>query len=465
MSLSCSSRTLSGSGIDPRALQRYRAACRSLRLWLRLTERHGSVVVALTGGGTVVAERHYPEGDGRDPTSGAQFYYHCHRDGGEHGHLHLFVPAAPGAELTHLIGISLDARGLPIGLFTLNRWVAADAWLPAAETLPLLERFAFPVPDGLSAGASAPEPRRLDPHLGRWLTHFLVFYRPVIAALLQERDACLERHAQAGEREAALEDRRLEIPSSRSIDWSADLAALQAEIQGQIQAVRRRRRPRLSVIIPVLNEAQAVRQCGASWKALEASGAEVLLVDGGSNDDTVALLQQAGLRVVAAPRGRGRQLRTGAARARGEILLFLHADTRLPANGLELVHQGLQGPRCWGRFDVHIDSERRLLAVVAWAINLRSRLSGIATGDQALFMTREAYGQVGGFADQPLMEDIDLSARLKRLGPPVCLRSPVLTSGRRWERHGVWRTILLMWGLRLAYWLGVPATVLVRLYR
>ncbi len=378
--------------------------------------------------------------------------------------------------------------------------MSADAWLPAAETIPLLERFTFPVPgrrgsrgiplagatesagtagSGSSGGeAAAPAtadvcgapfqeqaPSQPDPLLGRWLTHFLIVYREEIQALLHERDACLERHAPAGDREAALEDCGLEIPSSRPIDWSADLAAIQATIQGQIQAERRRRQPRLSVIIPVLNEAEAVRRFSPRWQALQASGAEVLLVDGGSSDDTVDRLEQAGLRVITAPRGRGGQLRCGAEGATGKILLFLHADTRLPDGALELVRQGLRGPRCWGRFDVRIDSERRLLAVVSRAINLRSRLSGIATGDQALFMTREAYRAAGGFVDQPLMEDIALSVRLKRLGPPVCLRPPVLTSGRRWERHGVWRTILLMWGLRLAYWLGVPATTLVRLYR
>lgn len=430
------------------------------------------MVAALTGDGVIQAERHYPAGDCRDPESGAQFYYHCHREGGEHGHLHLFLPVTPGAELTHLIGISLDARGLPIGLFTLNRWVAEDAWLPAAETSPLLEKFTFPVPDRrgswatpLAGTAESAAPGQPDPLLGRWLTHFLCVYREEIAALLQERDACLERHAPPGDREAALEDRGLEIPSSRPIDWSADLVAIQAEIQGQIQAERWRRQPCVSVIIPVLNEAEAVRRFSPSWQALQASGTEVLLVDGGSTDDTVDRLEQAGLRVIAAPRGRGSQLRRGAEQATAEILLFLHADTRLPDGALELVRQGLRGPRCWGRFDVRIDSGRRLLAVVSRAINLRSRLSGIATGDQALFMTRAAYGRAGGFADQPLMEDIALSARLRRLSPPVCLRPPVLTSGRRWERHGVWRTIVLMWGLRFAYWLGVPATTLVRLYR
>ncbi len=222
--------------------------------------------------------------------------------------------------------------------------------------------------------------------------------------------------------------------------------------------------PRLSVIIPVLDEAELLGRRGAGWKALEAGGAEVLVVDGGSRDGSRELIERAGLQLVCAPRGRGRQLRAGAERARGEILVFLHADTELPPGGLELVREGLDGRRCWGRFDVRISGRSRLLPVVAGAMNLRSRLSGIATGDQAMFMTRRAYRLAGGFTDQPLMEDIDLSHRLRRLGRPLCLRPPVLTSGRRWERHGLWRTIGRMWALRLAYRLGVPPALLVRFY-
>jgi rSAM/selenodomain-associated transferase 2 len=224
------------------------------------------------------------------------------------------------------------------------------------------------------------------------------------------------------------------------------------------------RAQRLSVIIPVLNEAGLIPDCIPSWKDLERQGAEVLLVDGGSDDHTVALLNQAELSVITAPRGRGFQLRSGAQQASGGILLFLHVDTRLPAGALEIIRRSLQDKRCWGRFDVRIDSPRPLLALVSWAMNLRSRLTGIATGDQAMVMTRRAYEQAGGFAELPLMEDIDLSARLKRLAPPVCLRPPVSTSARRWERHGVGRTIVLMWALRLAYWLGLPATILSRFY-
>ncbi len=227
-----SSRALTGSGLNPRAPDRYRAACRSLRYRLRLTERHGSVLVALAGLAPTLAQRPHPGGHGLDAASGSCFSYHCQRQPdphgvGGHGHLHLFVPAAPGAEPTHLIAVSLEARGLPIGLFTLNRWVAGDAWLPAAATAALLERFSFPAP---RRGAAA-EQGGTDPRLGRWLTHILAFYRPEITALLEERDACLARRAQGSGLEAALDDRRLEIRSQRPIDWSADLARLQARLR------------------------------------------------------------------------------------------------------------------------------------------------------------------------------------------------------------------------------------------
>lgn len=220
----------------------------------------------------------------------------------------------------------------------------------------------------------------------------------------------------------------------------------------------------VSVIIPVLNEAAAVPEFCSHWHELEARGAQVLLVDGGSQDGTVPLLEREGFAVIRSGRGRARQMNAGAAQATGNILIFLHADTRLPERALELVNCCLQPPHCWGRFDVRITGRERMLAVVARCMNLRSRLSGIATGDQAIFMHRLAFARSGGFPDQPLMEDVELCARLRRQAPPVCLKARVETSGRRWERHGVGRTILLMWGLRFAYWLGVPAPALARLY-
>jgi rSAM/selenodomain-associated transferase 2 len=158
-------------------------------------------------------------------------------------------------------------------------------------------------------------------------------------------------------------------------------------------------------------------------------------------------------------------MNAGAARSTGDVLLFLHADTRLPPDADRLIADGLAASgRVWGRFDVTIDSRYRVLGVVAAAMNLRSRLSGIATGDQAVFVTRAAFAAAGGFPELPLMEDIALSKRLKRRGSPLCLRQRALTSGRRWERNGILRTILLMWRLRFAYWRGAEPAELARRY-
>jgi hypothetical protein len=147
------------------------------------------------------------------------------------------------------------------------------------------------------------------------------------------------------------------------------------------------------------------------------------------------------------------------------VLLFLHADTGLPADADRLVCEGLGSTRRpWGRFDVRIEGRHPLLPMVAATMNLRSRLTGIATGDQAMFVDRAAFAAVGGFPDIALMEDIVLSRRLKRLGRPLCLRARALTSGRRWEKHGVVRTILTMWRLRLAFFLGAEPARLAASY-
>lgn len=222
----------------------------------------------------------------------------------------------------------------------------------------------------------------------------------------------------------------------------------------------------LSIVVPVLDEAEGIVATLASLAPLRARGAELIVVDGGSRDATVARAQALADRVIEGPRGRARQMNAGAAVARAPTLLFLHADTRLPEDADRLIASALGvAPLAWGRFDVAIEGHSRMLPVVAAMMNVRSRLSGIATGDQAMFMTRAAFEAAGGFPDQPLMEDIELSARLKRLSTPVCLRERVLTSGRRWERRGVWRTIVLMWRLRLLYALGVRADRLAPWYR
>jgi rSAM/selenodomain-associated transferase 2 len=220
----------------------------------------------------------------------------------------------------------------------------------------------------------------------------------------------------------------------------------------------------LSIIIPCLDEQEGIAAALAALAPLRARGAEVIVVDGGSRDDTVARATPLADLVIAAPRGRARQMNAGAARARGEILLFLHADALLPNAADVLIFNGLQrSRRGWGRFDVTIAGSHPLLRVVERLMNLRSRLTGIATGDQAIFVTRSLFTAAGDYPDIALMEDVALSKQLKRYGPPLCLNHRLVTSGRRWEKHGVLRTIVLMWRLRLAYWLGAdPGKLAVR---
>ena len=223
---------------------------------------------------------------------------------------------------------------------------------------------------------------------------------------------------------------------------------------------------RVGIVMPVLDEASVLPARLDELAPLRRRGVDLIIVDGGSDDDTVSIARSAGLEPLASPRGRARQMTAGAARCDADVLLFMHADTRLPPDADRLVVDALaDGRHVWGRFDVRIAGRSGMLAVVARMMNLRSRLTGIATGDQAIFVTREAFDTVGGFPDQALMEDIELSKRLRRLSRPACLRNKVVTSGRRWEARGVWRTIVLMWRLRWAYWRGVAPDVLARLYR
>jgi rSAM/selenodomain-associated transferase 2 len=220
----------------------------------------------------------------------------------------------------------------------------------------------------------------------------------------------------------------------------------------------------LSIIVPCLNEAQGITGALAALAPLRAHGAEVIVVDGGSGDGTAEQAASYADLVITAPRGRASQMNAGAARARGEILLFLHADTLLPDAAGALIVDGLKRTRRgWGRFDVAIAGRHPLLRLVEVLMNLRSRLTGIATGDQAIFVTRSLFTAAGGYPEIALMEDIALSKRLKGFGPPLCLKHRLTASARRWEKHGVLRTIVLMWSLRLAYWLGAdPAKLAVR---
>ena len=222
---------------------------------------------------------------------------------------------------------------------------------------------------------------------------------------------------------------------------------------------------RLTVIVPTLNEAEGVVAHLTALQPLRRRGSEVIVVDGGSWDDTAKLAAPLADRVISGRRGRASQMNAGATHARGDVLLFLHADTRLPESADSLLTTELgHTRRPWGRFDVTIDGTHPLLPIVAWFMNRRSRLTGIATGDQAIFVRREAFVIVGGFPEIPLMEDIALSRRLKCLGRPLCLSEHVTTSGRRWEKRGVLRTIVLMWRLRARYCLGADPSRLAQAY-
>jgi rSAM/selenodomain-associated transferase 2 len=222
----------------------------------------------------------------------------------------------------------------------------------------------------------------------------------------------------------------------------------------------------LDIVMPTLNEAAGIVPTLQALAPLRSAGVQLIVVDGGSSDGTAALAAPWADRVIHTEPGRALQMNAGAAVGSAEQLLFLHADTTLPAHADWLVDSALaNSARVWGRFDVQIVGRSRWLGVVSAMMNWRSRWSGIATGDQALFMQRSAFEAVGGYPLQPLMEDIELSRRLRRLSAPACVRSTVQTSGRRWDERGVWRTITLMWRLRWLYWRGVPPERLAVLYR
>jgi rSAM/selenodomain-associated transferase 2 len=219
---------------------------------------------------------------------------------------------------------------------------------------------------------------------------------------------------------------------------------------------------KLSIIMPVLDEADGIEAALRALAPFRARGAELVVVDGGSSDGSAALARPHADQVLSAPRGRASQMNAGAAAAGGDVLLFLHADTRLPDDADRLILDGLKD-RPWGRFDLRFDGGG-LLRLVALMMNVRSRLSGIATGDQAMFVTRAAFEQAGGFPPIALMEDVALSALLKRLSRPRCLSARVTASGRRWREHGILQTILLMWRLRLAFFFGADPVLLARDY-
>jgi rSAM/selenodomain-associated transferase 2 len=222
---------------------------------------------------------------------------------------------------------------------------------------------------------------------------------------------------------------------------------------------------RISVIIPALNEAGNIARTLDSLQAMRQRGHEVIVVDGGSDDETMAVSQSLADQVIRSPRGRANQMRAGAAVASGSVIWFLHADTVPPESAdLLVLNELVQPDSRWGFFYVLFPGDSLTLKMVAWLMNLRARITGIATGDQGIFITRVLYEKAGGIPAIPLMEDIALSSTLKRYNRPAVLRQKLLTSPRRWEKHGVTKTILMMWGLRLAYFIGVDPARLAKYY-
>jgi rSAM/selenodomain-associated transferase 2 len=221
----------------------------------------------------------------------------------------------------------------------------------------------------------------------------------------------------------------------------------------------------LSIIIPVLNEVGIIVSALSRLQSLRAAGHEIIVVDGGSNDGTPMRSEPLANRVISSPRGRARQMNAGAEIASGGILLFLHADTLLPENADRLIFSGMaRTEKKWGRFDVSLSGKHHLFPIIAWLMNLRSRITSIATADQAIFVERGLFEAVQGFPEIDLMEDIAMSKILRRTGKPLCLWHRVLTSSRRWEKNGILRTVLQMWLQRLAYFLGVNPRHLARCY-
>lgn len=222
---------------------------------------------------------------------------------------------------------------------------------------------------------------------------------------------------------------------------------------------------KLSIIIPVLNEALVIVRTLSSLQPLRHKGHEVIVVDGGSEDDSMWLSKPLADKVIQTIRGRSRQMNAGAKLAKGDFLLFLHADTLLPNNADRLIIEGMNGKyRLWGRFNVKLSGRTPLLRIIELLMNWRSRFSHIATGDQGIFIKRDLFEKTGGFPEIDLMEDIALCKILKKYGQPLCLWQRVITSSRRWEEKGLFRTVLLMWFLRLAYFFKADPKRFVKLY-
>ncbi|MCU7844427.1 MAG: TIGR04283 family arsenosugar biosynthesis glycosyltransferase [Candidatus Thiodiazotropha sp. (ex Monitilora ramsayi)] len=222
---------------------------------------------------------------------------------------------------------------------------------------------------------------------------------------------------------------------------------------------------RLSIIVPVLNENGLVLECVKRLARLNDAGHELILVDGGSEDLPEEALRPHVDQLLVSKPGRAIQMNLGADAASGDVFWFLHVDSQVDTEMVKAMEDAIENGATWGRFDIRLSGAHPLLRVVERMMNWRSRKSGIATGDQGIFTRRSLFKQVGGYPEQALMEDVEISRRLKRHGMPACLSERLVTSSRRWERRGILRTIVLMWGLRLAYWLGVSPSRLASLYR
>ncbi len=223
---------------------------------------------------------------------------------------------------------------------------------------------------------------------------------------------------------------------------------------------------RLSIVIPTLDEGARLERTLSQLQSLRSRGHQVIVVDGGSVDDTVSIAKGQVDRVITSPKGRSRQMNAGACQSNGDVLLFLHADTFLPEGADDLVTARLRDSASgWGRFDVRLSPRPWPLPVVELLMNWRSRLTGIATGDRAIFVTRELFDRVGGYADVPLMEDVNLSRNLRSISTPLCIRQRVITSSRRWLNNGILRTVLTMWHLRFCYALGADPRRLHNIYQ
>ena len=221
----------------------------------------------------------------------------------------------------------------------------------------------------------------------------------------------------------------------------------------------------ISIIVPVLNETKLIKALLDQLQSLRVRGHQIIVVDGGSSDDTVAIARQYADKVIVSERGRARQMNAGADIADGDILWFLHSDTKLPEKADLLIEQALSSSESfWGRFDVHLSGKAYLLRIVEQSMNIRSLMTGIATGDQGIFCKQQEFIRYGGYSDIPLMEDIDLSRRFKSIQPPLTIKTALMTSSRRWEEQGIFRTIGKMWRLRLAFYLGADPIRLARQY-